>query len=142
MIKYSVFSISNELYALEMSMVKEVLNAPRVARLPNAASYILGVYNLRGRIITLIDIRQLLGKTPAENERTGMVLLIGDNGSAISFLVDKINDFIEVDETKIRKKRSDSNQTDQVCLLGNYKHEKLGNLILIDAQRLLKFEKR
>jgi len=139
-IKYSVFSISNELYALEMSMVKEVLNSPRVARLPNAASHILGVYNLRGRIITLVDIRQILGKTQTENAKATMVLLIGDNGSVISFFVDKIHDFIEVDEKKINNNKSASDKPAPTCLLGNYSDAKLGNLILIDAQRLLTLE--
>jgi purine-binding chemotaxis protein CheW len=88
--KYSVFSISGTLYALEMSMIREVVRSPRVARLPNADSHILGVYNLRGRIITLVDIRQILGIAPAENDSTTLVLLIGTNGSSISFLVDKI----------------------------------------------------
>jgi purine-binding chemotaxis protein CheW len=139
-IKYSVFSISNELYALEMSMVKEVLNSPRVAKLPNAASQILGVYNLRGRIITLIDINQILGKTAAENVKTAMVLLIGDNVSVISFFVDNIHDFIEVDENKITYIHSDQNKPASAYLLGNYIDEKLGNLTLIDAQRLLMLE--
>ena len=118
-------------------MVKEVLSVPRVARLPNAANHILGVYNLRGRIITLVDIRQILGMTPNENGKTPLVLLIGTNGSTISFPVDKIHDFIEIDQDKIQKKKSSTNATASAYLLGNYQHEKLGSLILINAKRLL-----
>jgi len=122
-------------------MVKEVLSYPQVARLPNAARYILGVYNLRGRIITLVDLQRILGIASDEKRKSTLVLLIGTNGSTLSFVIDKMHEFIELDQEKIQNKKANANVLSSAYLLGDYQHEKLGSLVLIDAKRLLTLDK-
>ena len=87
--RYSVFSVSGKLFGLEMSTVREVLSPPKVTLLPNVPTHVLGVYNLRGSILSLVDIQRILGLNSTNKKETDMVILVESSRSLISFVVEK-----------------------------------------------------
>jgi purine-binding chemotaxis protein CheW len=68
--RYSIFRLAGQLFGLEINIVREVFSFTRVTKLPNASPVILGVYNLRGSIITLIDLHQVLGLDSTESKES------------------------------------------------------------------------
>jgi purine-binding chemotaxis protein CheW len=134
---YSVFSISGKLFGLEISSVKEVLKLPRVTRIPNTGKYILGVYNLRGNIISLFDLHQALGLDVQNSESGGMVLVIEEKNLRLSFVVDKVMDFIEIAQSMIQAPINEQNFGNGKFVSGTYQHESFGKIFLLDHNSIL-----
>lgn len=107
--RYLQFDLGEEFYALELLTVKEVIPCPETTNLPNCPSYYVGIMNLRGQIISIIDLRKKLGVSNAsksEDELEEAVIIIEISGIAMGLIVDSINrvlsftsnDLIEVPE--------------------------------------------
>lgn len=83
------FDLAGQAYALPILRVREVLPAPVVEPVPGAPAEILGLINLRGRILTVIDLRQRLGLAPARGERYA-VMVIDGGGEWLGLRVDAV----------------------------------------------------
>jgi twitching motility protein PilI len=70
--------------------VREVIPPPRVTRVPNAQPWLAGVANVRGELLTIIDLPQLLGLPPQEFQRSRRVLVLNDAHTPAGFLVDEV----------------------------------------------------
>jgi chemotaxis signal transduction protein len=139
--RYSVFSIGGKLFCLEISVVVEVLKPPRVTKLPNMTDHVLGVYNLRGNIITLLDIGGIMGLPSETKDDTEVAILIGRDNHNVSFIVNQILDFVEIDSSAIRSAADGLPGELRNFVNGSYQHQKLGQLYLLDTGKLLKSEK-
>jgi len=135
--EYSVFSISGKLFGLDISSVKEVLKLPRVTRLPNTSKYILGVYNLRGSIISLLDLHQALGLDVQQSECGDMVIVIEENNLRLSFVVDKVMDFVKIAQSMIQTPLDEQNFGNGKFVSGTYKHESFGQIFLLNHNNIL-----
>ena len=100
--RYSIFSVSGKLFGLEISTVREVLPPPKVTYLPNVPTHVIGVFNLRGSIISLVDIQQILDLGLTEKKDTNMVLLVESSNLLISFIVEQVLDFVEVENSQVK----------------------------------------
>lgn len=74
--RHVVFRVEETLYALPLAAVREVVVTPEVfSRVPRAPAAVTGVMNLRGRVVTVVDLRPVLGETEATG-RAGKLLLL------------------------------------------------------------------
>lgn len=90
------FTVDDLLFGVEVTQVQEVLRFQHMTRIPLAPDMIRGLINLRGQIVTAIDLRACLGLPPrADGELPMNVVIRGGEGS-FSLLVDTIGDVIEV----------------------------------------------
>jgi purine-binding chemotaxis protein CheW len=135
-----VFSVSGLLFGVEISIVREVLTTQRVTKLPNVAPHILGVYNLRGSIITLIDIRQVMKLVQTNKQELDTILLAGSKDFLISFGVEKVLDFVEVDHSKIQKPAENTPGRITSFIKGSYDDANLGLVYLIENDKLMNTE--
>ncbi len=135
--RYSVFSVSGKLFGIEMSTVREVLPPPKVTFLPNVPTHVLGVYNLRGNIISLIDIQQILGLNAEEKKDSDMVLLVESSDFLISFVVEKVLDFVEVENSKVRLPSRNIPARMAYFFRGIYETDKMGQIYLFETENLL-----
>jgi len=135
--RYSVFSISETLFGIEILAVKEVLPLPQYTRLPNVAAYILGVFNLRGMILPLVDIRYILGIKPKAAESSDMILLIEQGKTRIGIIVERVLDIVNVDESRIELPTRNLSPLFGNYVGGIYKKEGLGTIYLFDTDRLI-----
>jgi purine-binding chemotaxis protein CheW len=100
--RYSVFNISDRLFGIEISYVKEVLKNPIITKLPNIKPQVVGVFNLRGTILPLIDLRMILGLEVNEKKDSDMVLLFENDSTVLGVLVEKVLDFVNIEDIKIQ----------------------------------------
>ncbi len=135
--RYSVFSVSGKLFGLEMSTVREVLPPPNVTFLPNVPTHVLGVYNLRGNIISLIDLQQILGLNSEEKKESDMVLLVESSDFLISFVVEKVLDFVEVENSKVHLPSRNIPARMAYFFRGIYETDKIGQIYLFETEKLL-----
>jgi len=93
----STFCLGNGVYALDTALVEEVVRLRRTTRVPHAPAYVLGVMNLRGKIVTVLDLGQILelGKTTADED--SRLYIVRDGDGTTGLLVDRAADVVELD---------------------------------------------
>ncbi|UOY00630.1 chemotaxis protein CheW [Blastococcus sp. PRF04-17] len=93
----ATFRLDGDLYGIEVEHVQEVLRSQQLTRVPLAPSAVAGLINLRGQVVTAIELRERLGR-PARPEGTdAVVIVVRLDGEAVSLLVDSIADVVDVD---------------------------------------------
>jgi purine-binding chemotaxis protein CheW len=97
--QFATFFVDNLLFGVEVLRVQEVLRYQEMTPVPRAADVIEGLINLRGQIVTAIDVRRRLGLTPRGSDRTPMNMVVRSDDGAVSLLVDEIGDVLDVDES-------------------------------------------
>lgn len=94
--QYVSFWIGDQLLGVPVSSVQEVLNPQEIARTPKARSEIAGLLNLRGQIVTAVDLRKRMKLPPLEQGRRSMNVVVRHKGESYSFLVDEVGEVINV----------------------------------------------
>ena len=97
--QFCTFFVDNYYYGIEVRNIQEVLRYQEMTPSPLADSVIKGLINLRGQIVTAVDLRLRLGLNPRPEGLKPMNVIIKVNGEAVSLLVDEIGDVIELDDT-------------------------------------------
>ncbi len=96
--QYCTFYVDKYLFGVEVLDVQEVLRYQDLTQVPLAPKEVQGLINLRGQIISAIDLRCRLGLPPREEGIQPMNVVIRTNNEVVSFLVDSIGDVLDVDE--------------------------------------------
>lgn len=102
---YLSFSIKEEMFAIPVTNVLEVLQKQKTTRVPNAPDHVEGVINFRGQIIPLLDTRSKFGLPLREENEKHVVIVLQiineDKTRIIGAMADKVKDVITIDENKI-----------------------------------------
>ena len=95
------FAIGDSFYALDASAVQEVIRVPGMTRVPHAPPAVLGVINLRGKIVTVLDaavvLGHALGRAKSVPGRDSRIFVVENRGEFLGLLVDRVADVIEYD---------------------------------------------
>jgi len=94
--QYVSFWVDGQLLGVPVSAVQEVLNAQHIARTPRSKPEIAGLLNLRGQIVTAVDLRKSLGLPPRDADKTSMNVVLRYRGESFSLLVDEVGEVIDV----------------------------------------------
>lgn len=97
-----IFSLGEEEFAVETLKVQNISNNMLVTKVPKSDSHIRGLINLRGNIISLIDINLLLGTLNQFNEN-GNIIIIDIEDEEIAISVDKVKEVLDIDEKIVQK---------------------------------------
>src|SRR5450755_2210178 len=96
----ATFFVGNSLCALDASGVQEVIRVESVTPVRHAPDEVTGVINLRGKIVTLLDLGMILGFGKSVIARESRVFIIEDRGEFLGVLVDSVSEVIEVEPGK------------------------------------------
>jgi purine-binding chemotaxis protein CheW len=91
------FSLGGERYALDAVLVRELVRAPRLARLPGAPAFLVGLANLRGEVLDVLDLRPFLGAAGAPVRDQAAVLVLGTGRAELGLQVDEVEGLSRVD---------------------------------------------
>jgi purine-binding chemotaxis protein CheW len=97
-LQFCTFYLDNLLFGLELTHVQEVIRYLDMTRVPLAPAIISGLINLRGQIVTAVDLRTRLDIAPRGAGELPMNVVVRSDGGAVSLLVDQIGDVVEVDQ--------------------------------------------
>ncbi len=132
-----VFKLGNSVYAVDIRNVREVIEAKEVVRLPRAPPYIEGIMNLRGHVVTLVNLAEALGEDGAFSSEEGkkrkvLISMDSNERNSVGFIVDHVLGVLRVNSSDIEKPPIDSGG----LIKGVVKHE--GKLIVVlDLNALL-----
>jgi purine-binding chemotaxis protein CheW len=97
--QFCTFYLDELLFGVDLRSVQEVIRFLRMTRVPLAAEVVSGLINLRGQIVTAIDLRRRLGLEARAQEALPMNVVVRSGDGAVSLLVDEIGDVVEVEES-------------------------------------------
>lgn len=96
--QFCTFYLDNHMFGVKVEQVQEVFRYQEMTKVPLAPPVVRGLINLRGQIITAIDLRQRLGMEPLPEGKLPMNVVVRTKDGVVSLLVDEIADVLEVSE--------------------------------------------
>ncbi|RUL47911.1 purine-binding chemotaxis protein CheW [Lysinibacillus antri] len=88
--QFVVFSLNNQLYSLSVKEVVEILRVPKITNVPGIPHLIKGVINLRGSIITIINLHERFQLPQPESDKKNRVFIVQGDNENIGFIVDEV----------------------------------------------------
>jgi purine-binding chemotaxis protein CheW len=101
--QFCTFFLDQFMFGVELEKVQEVIRYLELTEIPLAPSLISGLMNLRGQIVTGIDLRTRLALPPRPGDKQPMNVVIRSGDGAVSLLVDDIGDVVEVTEESFER---------------------------------------
>ncbi len=92
------FHVGNEEFGVDILRVQEIIRMVGITRVPNAADYVVGVINLRGKVIPIINLRKRLGMETIDYDTDTRIIVIEFQDKVIGFIVDSVNEVIRIDK--------------------------------------------
>lgn len=124
---------------VEVSKVQEVIRYQPTTRVPLAASAVHGLMNLRGQIVTTLDLRKRLGLPKRETEKPLMNIVLRSTDGPISLLVDEIGDVVEDSSGRFEHSPETMQGVHREYIRGAFKLDN-GLLLLLDTARVLEVD--
>jgi len=115
--QFVTFLSGDEVFAADMSPVKEIIRVPQVVRVPMAPTALEGLANLRGKVLPIISLRRLFGFPELEHDDATRALVI-DVGQPLGFVVDRVSSVMGVDSGHIEDVGSISTTVNTEVLSG------------------------
>ena len=134
--EYVTAVIGGQLFGLPISRVQDVFMPERVTRVPLASREIAGVLNLRGRIVTVVDMRARLGLPRPEDGKAPMAVGVDLRGESYGLLIDQIGEVLRLPEES--KEENPVNLDPRMAKLAGGVHRLDGQLmVVLDVDRVL-----
>ncbi|MBY6276934.1 chemotaxis protein CheW [Symbiobacterium thermophilum] len=136
-----VFQMDNEYYGADIAVVREVVPLQRVTRVPRTPAYVLGVINLRGRVIPVIDLRRRLRLSTSAATKATRIAIAEVDGDQVGMVVDSVEEVARVPADAVEPPSSLLSRVDREHVLGVAKVG--GRLVtLLDLRQILVREER
>ena len=133
------FELENETYGINVMQVQEVLRETEVAPVPGAPHYVIGIINLRGNVVSVIDARIRFGLSTIERTDMTRIIVIEARQQIIGILVDSVAEVVDVKMSEIETAPNVGNEETSRYIDGVVsRDDKL--LILVDLDKLLSEE--
>lgn len=100
--QYCTFWVDELFFGVAVDEVQEVIRHQPMTRVPRAHDAVSGLINLRGQIVTAVDLRVRLGLPSRDPERLPMNVIVRSRGEIVSILVDDIGDVIDVADLELQ----------------------------------------
>jgi purine-binding chemotaxis protein CheW len=154
MSQYATFRLEERLFGQSIPMVREIIRCYAITPVPHAQPHIRGLINLRGQVVTILDLAVRLGMPRREIQESSHIIILktttelasmqsrgqgqGLQTSAdmVGFLVDAIGDVVEADEGKIEPASANVTEAEGRFLSGVLKTD-AGLLVLLDIKEVL-----
>ncbi|RKY41558.1 MAG: chemotaxis protein CheW [Candidatus Makaraimicrobium thalassicum] len=95
------FKLADKEYAVDINQVHEVLRVREAVPVPDAADFVEGVINLRGKVVPLVSLRKKLGFKESELKRASRIIIAQSDSHFIGVIVDRVSDVISLDPADI-----------------------------------------
>jgi purine-binding chemotaxis protein CheW len=134
--RFCTFSLDGMFFGVEVMKVQEVIRFQEMTRVPLASHFVRGLINLRGQIVTAIDLRRRLGLTPVNDEQLPTNVVVRTTSGAVSLLIDEIGEVLEVDEASFEPPPDTLVGSARQFIRGTYKlKDRL--LLVLDTERAI-----
>lgn len=132
--------IEGQMFGIPVLTVQDVLGPQKITRIPLAPREVAGSLNLRGRIVTAVDVRLRLGLPNNGSENKGMSVVVDQGGELYSLLVDQVGEVLSLPAAKFERNPPTLDPMWREFSAGIYRlDDKL--LVVLDVAKLLDFNR-
>jgi purine-binding chemotaxis protein CheW len=137
--EFVTFTIAGQLFGIPVLQIQDVLSSYRITRIPLAPPEITGSLNLRGRVVTAIDVRLRLGLPPRSADAGSMSIVAENGGELYSLMVDSVGEVLALPHSAYERNLPTLDATFRAFSDGIYRlDDQL--LVVLDVNRLLDYE--
>ncbi len=139
--QWVTFYLDKERYGVNVMQVQEVLRVIEITPVPGAPEYVLGIINLRGNVVTVIDTRQRFHLPPREMDDATRIVIMETENQVVGILVDSVAEVVELRASEIGAAPNVGNE-ESVRFIQGVSSLKGELLILIDLNNLFSDEQK
>jgi purine-binding chemotaxis protein CheW len=138
-LQWVTFKLAGETYGINVMQVQEVLRYSEIAPVPGAPTYVLGIINLRGNVVTVIDTRHRFGLDSGELTDNTRIVIIEADSHVVGILVDSVAEVVYLRQSEVETAPNVGNEESAKFIQGVcHKNDEL--LILIELDKLMSGE--
>jgi purine-binding chemotaxis protein CheW len=137
--EWVTFRLDAEKYGIDVMRVREVLRNTEIAPVPGAPGFVLGIINLRGNVVTVIDTRKRFGLVPKAIDESSRIVILEAGDEVVGMMVDSVAEVVDLRASSIETAPNVGNDESAKFIQGV---SNLGDglLILVDLNKLLSSE--
>lgn len=139
LLQWVTFQLDHETYGINVMQVQEVLRYTEIAAVPGAPSYVLGIINLRGNVVTVIDTRQRFGLKGAEVTDATRIVIIEADKQVVGILVDSVAEVVYLRQSEIETAPNVGNDESAKFIQGVCNKNNV-LLILVELEKMMSEE--
>jgi purine-binding chemotaxis protein CheW len=137
--QFSTFFLDDLFFGIEVEKVQEVIRYQEMTKVPLASRVVQGLINLRGQIVTAIDLRRRLKLDPRPDGELPMNVVVRTDDGALSLLVDEIGDVLEIEDVTFEQPPETISGVARDLIRGVYKlRDQL--LLVLDTERAVQID--
>src|SRR5580700_4311625 len=130
------FRVGRETYGVPIKSLHEIVRVPEITAVPDAPDYLEGVINLRGKIVSVVDLRKRFGQPPTGLDRRSRILVVEHRGRLAGMIVDSASEVLKIPESDLEPAPAMMQEGGLDCVTGLGKYK--GRLIiLLDIAKVL-----
>ncbi len=130
------FKIGRETYGVPITSLHEIVRVPEITAVPDAPDYLEGVINLRGKIVSVMDLRKRFGEKQSTLKRHNRILVVEHSGKLAGLIVDSATEVLKIPATDVEPPPPAFQEGGLNCVTGL---GKVGGrlIVLLDMNKLL-----
>lgn len=139
-IQWVTFKLDVEIYGINVMQVQEVLRLTEIAPVPGAPDYVMGIVNLRGNVVTVIDTRKRFGLFQKEADDSTRIVIIEVDNQVIGMLVDSVAEVVNIRSSDIETTPNLGEDNESSKYIQGVFSKDGEILILVDVNKMLSEE--
>src|SRR6201985_2186126 len=92
------FQVGRETYGVPITSLHEIVRVPEITAVPDSPEYMEGVINLRGKIVSVLDLRKRLGAKSSSSSKRNRILVVEHRGRLVGLMVDSASEVLKIPE--------------------------------------------
>ncbi|MBF0298988.1 MAG: purine-binding chemotaxis protein CheW [Oligoflexia bacterium] len=133
--QYVCFKFDSDEYALDIKYIQEVIRIPAITHVPQMPDFVLGIVNIRGKIVPIFDLRKKLMLEDKPFNKLSKLIVTNKNNSLLSFVIDEISDNTKLNANQIDPTPSVKTKIDKNCINGiGILRERM--IVILDFEKL------
>jgi purine-binding chemotaxis protein CheW len=135
-----VVVVDDVLFSFDTGIIQEVVQLKKITPVHHAASYIDGVMNLRGRVITILNLGSRLGLEPVEHDDETRILIIEWKQEYIGVIVEKVTEVTQIEKSQIKPAPGNVGRVQAIYISGVFKTQNDSLACLLNIDQLFSVE--
>ena len=138
-LQWVTFQLGSETYGINVLQVREVLRVTDITPVPGSPDYVLGIINLRGNVVTVIDCRRCFDLPDKESDESSRIVIVESSGQVVGVLVDSVAEVVYLRSSQIDHAPNIGAEDSSKYIQGVYSRDD-ELLILVDLNKLVASE--
>jgi len=130
------FKVGKESFGVDIGRVQEIVTVPEITKVPDTPEYLEGIINLRGKIISVMDLRKRLNLNNSNNNRKNRILVTEMGGRTMGLIVDEVSEVLRLNPDSIEPPPEIINTAGAQYITGVGKMQD-GIVLLLDLEKVL-----